>query len=61
MNSRFNLNMHDYIHTAGGKLFFNRQLELDYSKTFLPQIYRHILKDNEINSKQQNLIRPALN
>ena len=43
------------------KLFFNRQLELDYTKTFLPQIYRHILKGKEINSKQQNLIRPALN
>lgn len=43
------------------KLFFNRQLEVDYSKTFLPQVYRHILKDKEINSKQQNLIRPALN
>jgi demethylmenaquinone methyltransferase/2-methoxy-6-polyprenyl-1,4-benzoquinol methylase len=26
MNSRFNLNMHDYIHTAEGKLFFNRQM-----------------------------------
>jgi len=43
------------------KLFFNRQLEVDYSKTLFPRIYRHILKDKKINSKQQNLIRPALN
>jgi hypothetical protein len=43
------------------KLFFNRQLEVDYSKTLFPQIYRHILKDKKINSKQQNLIKPALN
>lgn len=26
MNSRFNLNMHDYINTAEGKLFFNKQM-----------------------------------
>lgn len=26
MNSRFDLNMHDYIHQAEGKLFYNRQM-----------------------------------
>lgn len=26
MNSRFDLNMHDYIHQAEGKLFFNKQM-----------------------------------
>ncbi len=26
MKNRFNLNMHDYIHSAEGKLFFNRQM-----------------------------------
>jgi demethylmenaquinone methyltransferase/2-methoxy-6-polyprenyl-1,4-benzoquinol methylase len=26
MNSRFNLNMHDYIHRADGKLFFNEKM-----------------------------------
>ena len=26
MNSKFDLNMHDYIHQAEGKLFFNRQM-----------------------------------
>jgi len=43
------------------KLFFNRQLEVDYSKTLFPQIYRHILNNKKINSKLHNLIRPALN
>ena len=26
MSSRFNLNMHDYIHEPEGKLFFNREM-----------------------------------
>ena len=43
------------------KLFLNRQLEVDYSKSPFPPIYRDILKDKRINSNQQNLIRPALN
>ena len=43
------------------KLFFNRQLEVDYSKSPFPTIYRDILKAEKINSSQQNLIRPALN
>lgn len=43
------------------KLFFNRQLEVDYSKSLFPPIYRDILKDKQANSNQQNLIRPALN
>jgi hypothetical protein len=43
------------------KLFFNRQLEVDYSKSLFPAIYRDILKDKKTNSNQQNLIRPALN
>jgi len=43
------------------KLFFNRQLEVDYSKSHFPPIYRNILKGNITSSNQQNLIRPALN
>jgi hypothetical protein len=43
------------------KLFFNRQLEVDYSKSQFPAIYRAILKDKKTNSNQQNLIKPALN
>ena len=43
------------------KLFFNRELEVDYSKSLFPPIYRDILKDKRADSNQQNLIRPALN
>ena len=43
------------------KLFFNRQLEVDYSKSEFPAIYRDILKVKRTDSNQQNLIRPALN
>ncbi len=43
------------------KLFFNRQLEVDYSKSIFPPVYRDILKEKKTNSNQQNLIRPALN
>jgi hypothetical protein len=43
------------------KLFFNRQLEVDYSKSHFPPIYRDILKNKKTNSNQQNMIRPALN
>jgi len=43
------------------KLFFNRQLEVDYSKSHFPPIYRDIIKKKNTNSNQQNLIRPALN
>jgi hypothetical protein len=43
------------------KLFFNRQLEVDYSKSLLPPVYRDILKVKKTDSNQQNMIRPALN
>jgi len=43
------------------KLFLNKQLEVDYSKSPFPEIYRNILKANNIDPKQQNLIRPSLN
>jgi hypothetical protein len=43
------------------KLFFNRQLEVDYSNSHFPPVYRDILRENNTNSNQQNLIRPALN
>ena len=43
------------------KLFFNRQLEVDYSKSLFPAIYRDILKAKKTDSNQQNMIRPALN
>jgi len=43
------------------KLFLNKQLEVDYSKSPFPKIYRDILKAKNIAPNQQNLIRPALN
>lgn len=43
------------------KLFFNRQLEVDYAKSPFPKIYHDILKANNIESNQRNLIRPSLN
>jgi hypothetical protein len=43
------------------KLFFNRQLEVDYAKSPFPKIYNDILKAHSIESNQQNFIRPALN
>jgi hypothetical protein len=43
------------------KLFLNKQLEVDYSKSPFPRIYRDILMAKKINSNQQNLIRPSLN
>ena len=43
------------------KLFFNRQLEVDYAKSPFPKIYHDILKTNSIESDQRNFIRPSLN
>ena len=43
------------------KLFFNRQLEVDYAKSPFPKIYHDILKANNIEANQQNFIRPSLN
>jgi hypothetical protein len=43
------------------KLFLNKQFEVDYSKSPFPEIYRNILKANNIDPNQQNLIRPSLN
>jgi hypothetical protein len=43
------------------KLFFNRQLEMDYSKCAFPRIYRDILKVKKVNLNQRNLIKSALN
>jgi hypothetical protein len=43
------------------KLFFNRQLEVDYSKSAFPGIYRDILKAKKVDSSHLNLIKSALN
>jgi hypothetical protein len=43
------------------RLFFNRQLEVDYSKTNLPEIYREILRSSETTASSRNLVKPVLN
>ena len=43
------------------KLFFNRKLEIDYSKTPLPTIYRDVFKTFNVARNHTNLIKPILN
>ena len=43
------------------RLFFNRKLEIDYSKTPLPAIYREVFKRFNVGLNNTNLIKPILN
>jgi hypothetical protein len=43
------------------KLFFNRNLEIDYSKTALPRVYLDLFKELRVGLDQRNLIKPILN
>jgi hypothetical protein len=43
------------------KLFFNRQLEVDYSRSAFPETYRDILKGTKVDLNHRNLIKSALN
>ena len=43
------------------KLFFNKKLEIDYSKTALPAVYQDLLKELDVRFDQRNLIKPVLN
>ena len=43
------------------KLFFNRKLEIDYSKTHFPKIYREVFNTYNVKSNQRNLVKPSLN
>lgn len=43
------------------KLFFNKKLEIDYSKTHFPKIYRDVFNAHNVESKQRNLVMPSLN
>jgi hypothetical protein len=43
------------------KLFFNKKLEFDYSKSPLPAIYQDVLKAHNLGSNYSNLIKPILN
>jgi hypothetical protein len=43
------------------KLFFNKKLEIDYSKSPLPAIYQDALKTYDLGTNHRNLIKPILN
>jgi len=43
------------------RLFFNRQLEVDYSKASFPEIYRDAFRASETAATQRNLVKPVLN
>jgi hypothetical protein len=43
------------------KLFFNRELEIDYSKTDLPRIYKEVLDANTIPQNARDTVVAALN
>jgi hypothetical protein len=43
------------------KLFFNKKLEIDYSKAALPEFYQDVFKALDVKMNQKNLIKPILN
>ena len=43
------------------KLFFNKKLEIDYSKAALPEIYQDVFKTLNVELTKKNLVQPILN
>jgi hypothetical protein len=43
------------------RLFFNRQIEVDYSKAGWPDVYRSVFRASEAQPDQRNLVKPVLN
>jgi hypothetical protein len=43
------------------KLFFNKKLEIDYSKAALPEIYQDVFKTLNLELNKKNLVQPILN
>jgi len=43
------------------RLFFNRQIEVDYSKANLPEVYRDVFRSSETAPSNRNLVKPVLN
>ena len=43
------------------KLFFNKKLEIDYSKAALPEFYLDVFKTLNVELNKKNLIQPILN
>ena len=43
------------------KLFFNKKLEVDYSKAHFPKVYREVFNTYNVASNKRNLVKPSLN
>ena len=43
------------------KLFFNKKLEIDYTKSPLPPIYQQVFNSLNVSANQKNLVKPLLN
>ena len=43
------------------RLFFNKQLEVDYAKTGLPELYRSIFRLAELGANGRKMLNPVLN
>lgn len=43
------------------RLFFNQQLEVDYSKANLPSIYRDLFRSAAVAASHRSLVKPVLN
>ncbi len=43
------------------RLFFNTQLEVDYAKAGLPEVYRSIFRLAELGAGGRNILKPVLN
>ncbi|MBW2410680.1 MAG: hypothetical protein JRF72_12840 [Deltaproteobacteria bacterium] len=43
------------------KLFFNKKLDIDYSKTHFPKVYREVFNTHNVGFSQRNLVKPSLN
>lgn len=48
-------------HAKAVKLFFNKKLEIDYTKTNFPKVYREVFSAHNVRSNQRNLVKPSLN
>ena len=43
------------------KLFFNKKLDIDYSKIHFPKVYREVFNTYNVGFNQRNLVKPSLN
>ena len=42
-------------------MFFNKKLEIDYTKSPLPPVYQQIFNTLNVSANQKNLVKPLLN